>query len=281
MDSPCRRHGLLALLFLCLAVMAPAVHAAPPLVVAVLPQYAADRVQRDWTPALNEVAKATGIPLKLKFYASFREFEAALLKGEPDLAYMNPYHAVMANKAQGYLPIIRNDAEQLTGILVVRHDSPLQNVRQLDGATIGFPDPNAFAASLYMRALLAETLKMRIAPLYVKSHANVYRQVVNGRLPAGGGLRMTLTREPAELQAQLRVIYETPPVYSHPIAVHPRLPVAQRSALQQAFLALGQESGGAVMLVAIQIPVPVSSSYADYAPLAKLGLERFVDLHKD
>ncbi len=52
---------------------------------------------------------------------------------------MNPYHAVMAKKAAGYTPILRDGATRLTGILVVRKDSPITRVEQLDGATLEKP----------------------------------------------------------------------------------------------------------------------------------------------
>jgi phosphonate transport system substrate-binding protein len=132
-----------------------------------------------------------------------------------------------------------------------------------------------------MRALLAEHEKIRIVPYYVKTHANVYRQVVSGQVAAGGTIGMVLAKERPELQSQLRVLYETPPTYPHPLAVHPRVPLPQREALQQAFLALPRISGGAALLAAIQIPVPVKTTYADYAPLERLGLERYVILKEN
>jgi ABC-type phosphate/phosphonate transport system substrate-binding protein len=63
--------------------------------------------------------------------------------------------------------------------------------------------------------------------------------------------------------------------------VHPRVPAKLREALQQAFIALGSRADAAPLLDGIQIPVPVKATYADYAPLEKLGLERYVVLKED
>ena len=52
---------------------------------------------------------------------------------------MNPYHAVMADQAQGYVPIVRDGSRKLFGILAVRNDSPLQDVKELDGAPSEIP----------------------------------------------------------------------------------------------------------------------------------------------
>ena len=46
-------------------------------------------------------------------------FEQALQAGELDVAYGNPYHAVMARRWQGYEPVLRDSSERLSGILVV------------------------------------------------------------------------------------------------------------------------------------------------------------------
>ncbi len=248
--------------------------------VAVVPQFPPEQIFRAWTPVLNEVSRLTGLHLKLKTYASIPEFETAFLNGEPDFAYMNPYHAVMARKAAGYTPILRDDASRLTGILVVRKDSPITRVDQLNGATLAFPAPNAFGASLYLRALLTEEQNIHFKPEYVTTHSNVFRNVIIGRVQAGGAVRQTLEHETPELQAQLRVLYETPSTYPHPVTAHPRVPTQAREALLQAFLKLGANPAFAEQLKAIQISTPAKADFKDYAPLEKLGLERFAVIKK-
>jgi phosphonate transport system substrate-binding protein len=163
----------------------------------------------------------------------------------------------------------------------VRRDSKASSPAELDGATIAFPSPNAFGASLYMRALLAEQVRIRFTPVYRSTHSNVFRHVINGQAQAGGVIRQTLEREPPEVREQLRILYETPPAFPHPVVVHPRVPAKLREALQQAFIALGSRADAAPLLDGIQIPVPVKATYADYAPLEKLGLERYVVLKED
>jgi len=246
---------------------------------AVVPQSRPEQIQNDWQPILTELTRETGVDFKLLTYRSIPDFEAAFLKGQPDLAYLNPYHAVMAKKAAGYLPIIRDDSAPLKGILVVRKDSPVKQVEQLDGATLAFPAPNAFGASLYMRALLLEKFKIHINPLYVSTHPNVYRNVLLGRALAGGGVMRTLEKENPDIQAQLRVLYETPPAASHPVVVHPRVPAKVRDAVQQAFLKMGTDATFTERLLAISVSAPVKADYRrDYAPLQALHLERLVEL---
>lgn len=267
----------LLLSFFCILLMGihPSARAEPTFTVAVVPQFPPEQIFHDWTPVLNAVSQLTGLQLKLKTYASIPEFEADFLNGVPDFAYMNPYHAVMAKKAAGYTPLLRDDASRLTGILVVRKDSPITRVDQLNGATLAFPAPNAFGASLYMRALLTEEHHIQFKTEYVTTHSNVFRNVIIGRAQAGGAIRQTLEQETPELRAQLRVLYETPSAFSHPISAHPRVSAQVREALLQAFLKLGANPDFAEQLKAIQIATPAKADFKDYAPLEKLGLERF------
>lgn len=263
-----------------LAIGLPA-QAAGTLTVAVVPQFPTGQIFQTWSPVLAEISRTTGMQLELKLYRSIPEFEHGFRNGEVDLAYMNPYHAVMAKKAAGYEPLIRDGRQRLAGILVVRKDSPVTQLSELDGASLAFPAPNAFGASLYMRALLTTQAGIRFNPTYQTTHSNVYRHVIAGRAAAGGGVRRTLESEPPEVREQLRVLYETPEAFPHPLAAHPRVGAQARQAIQAAFIAMGNSAEGKALLAAIQIPEPTRAAYADYRGLNELGLEHYVVLKGD
>lgn len=254
------------------------VHAESVLVFAVVPQFPPDQIYQTWTPVLAEISRRSGLRLELRNYTTIPQFEADLLAGHPDFAYMNPYHAIMAANAANYAPLLRDGVTQLRGVLVVRADSPVTNLSELDGSTIAFPAPNAFGASLYMRALLTEEAGITFQPAYVSTHSNVYRHVVIGQSAAGGGVQRTLNAEPDGIRKNLRVLYETPPAAPHPIAASPRIDDHSRKALADAFYALANDAAGQALLQAVQIAKPVPATLDEYRPLESLGLERFVIL---
>jgi phosphonate transport system substrate-binding protein len=246
--------------------------------IGVVPQFTPVEIYERWGPLVKELENRTSLKFELKTYKSIPEFEKAFLKGELDFVFMNPYHQVMAYKAQKYIPLVR-DKTPLTGILVVRRDSPVKEVKDLDGKVIAFPAPNAFAASLYMRALLTENFKISFTPEYVKTHDNVYRQVILGKAQAGGGVNNTFLRQPEEVKRELRVLYETPPSAPHPFSVHPRVPKEVRDKVKKAILDMANEPSMKALLDRVQMPNPVPADYArDYKPLEKLNLEKYVVL---
>jgi phosphonate transport system substrate-binding protein len=243
---------------------------------AVVPQFPSAEIHRDWQPLLDRLQKMTGINFKLQISRSIPDFERDFQRGTPDFAFLNPYHALMAKRFQDYLPLVR-DSKPLVGLLVVRSNDPLRSLKELDGREIAFPAPNAFGASLYLRALLAEEFRVHVTPRYVKTHSNVYRHVIMGEAVAGGGVNNTLDHESVEIRGRLRILYESPGVAPHPVVAHPRVPEAVRKALSDAIQRLAADPASAALLAAVQLPHPVLADYErDYRPLEKLNLERYV-----
>lgn len=257
-------------------------YAATTLTLAVVPQFPAVEIEKAWSPLLEALSRATGLQLQLRTYASIPKFESDFLAGGPDLAFMNPYHAVMARRAQRYEPLVRDGDKPLTGILVAAVEGSIKGLADLQGARIAFPAPNAFGASLYMRALLTQVHGIRYEASYVKTHTNAYRHVLTQVAQAAGGIRATLERESSAVREGLKVIFETPPAAAHPLSAHPRVAAAERDALRTAFLALAQTPDGLALLKPTTLGRPVIADYErDYVPLERLNLARFVILEKD
>lgn len=271
-----RRKGCSGVFAFWLLIAGVPVHAEESYTWAVVPQFTGTVVHRDWTPLLQAIEKATGYKLTLTLYDSISAFEIGFLAGKPDFAYMNPYHAVMARRMQGYEPLVRDETSKLTGIIVTRVNSGLDSVEDLARKEIVFPSPNAFAASLYVRALLTENEKLEFTPIYTQTHSNAYRYVLVGKAAASGGVLRTLRRERPEVQSELKVIYETPGTPSHPIVYHKRVPKHAAQAVQKAVFDFSRTEDGKKILEAILIPSPVVASYDDYQPLEALNLEKYV-----
>jgi len=233
----------------------------PEYILSMVPQLTSVVLHRNWTPLAEHVSKELGITIRLKVYKSIPLFEADLMQGVPDFAFMNPYQALVFREVQGYEPLLRDRKRLLAGILVVRADSPLKTVQDLDGKTLAFPSPNAFGASLYMRTLLTVQEKIDFTPRYLTTHANVYRHVLRGRVAAGGGVNNTLRKEPSSLKSLLRVLYQTPSVPAHPLCAHARVPADVQAAFTAAVLRLRDDERGRSILKAVQLPSPIEADF--------------------
>jgi phosphonate transport system substrate-binding protein len=246
------------------------------LIVGVVPQMEPTEIENRWGSFLKELKKVSGYSFEIRYYKSIPLFEKGLKEGELDIAFMNPYHAIMAYEWQKYRPII-HDQKALVGILVVRDGGTIAQLSDLNNQSIAFPAPNAFAASLYMRALLDKQEHIKFKPIYVKTHTNVYRNVMFGMMPAGGGVNNTFIREEPEVQRKLKILYSTKPLAAHPICLHPRIPVKVATVIEKSILEMGKNPLNKQIMDNIQIPNPVSADYfSEYFPLKKLKIEDYV-----
>jgi len=244
-------------------------------IVGIVPQFETRRLHQIWQPILNYLFQETGHKLILRGSPTIPDFETEFMQGKFDFAYMNPYHIMLANQIQGYLPLVRDRGRTLYGVLVVRKDSNINSVKELAGKTLAFPAPNALGASLQIRQEITDKFRIKINPIYVKTHDSVYLSVLLGEAAAGGGVQKTLDLQIDHYRAALKIIHRTEDVVPHPFSAHPRVPLNVQEDIKLALLKLGQSDSGAALLAKIPMKQIGPTQMGDYLPLKALGLERF------
>jgi phosphonate transport system substrate-binding protein len=269
------QRGLLYRLAWLLALVSPAWASTQTYSFAVEPRHTPVQMGMLWTPMLERLEADSGERFLLRVQDKAAAFEADLGRGVPDFVFLDPYQMVRAAETHGYLPLVRG-AAALRGILVVEANGPVQSLKDLAGARLAFPSPNAFAASLYLRALLAEREDLCYTPVYVGGHGNAYRHVRHRDVAAAGGEAATLAREPASLRTALRVLYTTPEMAAHAVAAHPRVPREAREKVRRALIALNGDAAGRKLLQDAELGGALSADFArDYLPIARLRLDAY------
>lgn len=244
-------------------------------IVGIVPQFEAKKLRRIWKPILKQLEQKTGFRFKLRGAPTIPAFEKEFLAGQFDFSYMNPFHLLIANDTQGYIPLVRDHSKKLQGVLVTRKDSEIKSVKDLNNKTLAFPSPNALGASLQMRAELHDKFNLNIIPIYVKTHDSVYLNVYLKQVPAGGGVGKTFRKQSKKLRDTLKIIYTTTPVSPHPIAAHPRVPKEDRDKFVKALFEIANTKQGKNTLSKIPIRQLGNTSMKDYEQLKKMNLERF------
>lgn len=243
--------------------------------VGVVPQFDIRRIHAIWRPILNELESRTGYHFVLRGSATIPAFEKEFSAGAFDFAYMNPYHITIASRDQEYIPLVKDVGRKLYGIIVVRKDSPIKSVTDLEGKTIAFPAPNALGATLLSRSELIDKYMVSVVPKYVQTHSSVYLNVALNEAAAGGGVQKTFAQQKREISGALRVLYRTQEVSPHPFAAHNRIPGSVRKKVLDAMLEIGKTKKGKTMLVKVPIKKVGPAVMSDYSPLKDMRLERF------
>ena len=244
-------------------------------VVGVVPQFEPRELHNIWHPILTYLSEQSGHHFELRGMPSIPAFEKALLRGEFDFVYANPYHLLLANQQQGYQPLLRDVGRTLYGILVIPKDSPIQSPSELNGKSVAFPAPNALGASLMMQADLLDQFNSRVIPHFVKTHDSVYLNVILQHSVAGGGVQNVLNQQSQQIQNSLRILYKTREVAPHPIAAHPRVSAEDQLQFVDLMLRWGESHEGREVLSKIPMKEIGLASLVDYLPLSEMGLERF------
>ena len=245
----------------------------------VVPQQSASKLARLWTPVLDHINTHTGLDVRFRTAPDIPAFEQRLATGEYDLAYMNPYHYTVFHEKPGYQALAKARDKRIKGIMVVRKDSGITDLAELNNTSLAFPAPAAFAASILTRARLSE-LGVNYQPKYVSSHDSVYRAVAKGLYPAGGGVIRTFRNVAPEIQEQLKVLWTTEGYTPHAIAAHPRLSTEDFTKVQQALVAMEQDSKGKELLESIKIKGFEDATDSDWNDVRSLNIHLLKDLQK-
>lgn len=215
------------------------------LTLGVVPQQSPLKLAKKWSKVTEYLEKETGIKIVFKTEKSIPTFEKKLYNGEYDIAYMNPYHFVVANQKQNYDAFTRAN-KNIVGILLAKDKDTQLTKENLIGKTFLFPAPNAFAATLLTKFELKEKLNLDIDKeakvLYVNSHDSVYKGISRGVGYIGGGIERTFNNfSDKNDKDKINIIYETKKYPSHPIAAHPRVNKKIVEKIQKAFLDIPEE----------------------------------------
>jgi phosphonate transport system substrate-binding protein len=218
----------------------------------VVPQQSASRLAQLWSPISEYISDKTGENIRFATAPDIPTFEKRIAEGRYDIAYMNPYHFVVFNAKPGYHAIVHAREKTIRGIIVVRKDSTLSELTDLDGAQLAFPAPAAFAASILTRSKLS-SLPIQFQPIYVSSHDSVYRAVAKGFFSAGGGVIRTYKNVDPSVREQLKILWTSDGFTPHAIATHPNMDHTLSNKIQRVFIAMDSDETGRKLLQAINL----------------------------
>lgn len=246
----------------------------------VVPQQSAERLAKLWGPVFAYVSKETGVKLQFKTAKNIPEFEKRLMAGDYDFAYMNPYHFTIFNQNPGYRAVAVRKGQPIKGIIVVRKDSAIQSLEELEGQTLAFPAPAAFAASVLPRAKLSLD-NITFSAKYVSSHDSVYLGVAKGLFPAGGGVKRTFNNTKPEVSEQLKILWASEAFTPHAIAAHPSVDNKVYQLVQQALVGMVNDPEGKALLASLKIKNGLAAATdAEWDDVRGLGLDLLNQLIK-
>lgn len=218
----------------------------------VLSQRSAVLTAQYWNPILDHVQRKTGVPLALKVARTAPESNNATEKGDYDFVYSNTIFLPKMAQA-GYQVILRPRDEAIAGQIVTLADSPIRQLKDLNGREVGFPSQAAFVGyAVPMDQLLREGIG--VVPVFGGNQEGIMGQLKAGRVLAAGVNNQVMKAFAAREGIQYRVLWESKPFHNLPIAVHPRVPRPVVEAVRLAIDGMAADpEGKSVLEAAAQI----------------------------
>jgi phosphonate transport system substrate-binding protein len=238
---------------------------------AIAPQQSREEIMRRWAPIVQHVAQTTGVELELTTGSDIPSYQNEIKNGKFDFAFVNAYHYTLFHESVGYDAFARQQGADTVGIIVVRKDSPIKSVADLQGLTVAFPAPTAIAATVLQLSYL-NSQKVEVRPTYMTTMDNVYSAVARGLHPAGGGEMRTFESMDSTMRNDLRILWTAPALPAHPFFAHPRVPKEVVAKVQKAMVELGTTDSGKHLLRAVRFKGIEATSDADYNDVRSLHL---------
>ena len=222
----------------------------------VLPLQSPTKLAGMFMPLVALVEDALGHPVQFVTAPSFSRFMDRVAQRQYDIIYLNPLLYSQA-RSYGYRAVAKVAGEPFTGILVARRDTRLRlddPVSLRKGLRIGFPDPEAYAATVMTRQYLRKLgidVDKQFQVEYFGSQDSALLALHAGLVDLVGTWRPSYRSMPAAIRDDLQVIAETPPQPQMPVAVRDDMPSAESRRLVSLLTHLDDSEAGRRALEAL------------------------------
>lgn len=233
--------------------------AAPPAYrFAVHPLYNPKLLSEAYQPLLDYLnGRLDGVRLELEASRDYAAYEAKIRTRGPDFLLPNPWQAIQAIGAGYRVIAMAGDAADFRGQIIVRRDGPIAHPRDLRGRTVAYASPTALAACVMPQYFLHRRgldINRDIHNAYVGSQQSAIMNVHLGRAAAAGSWPAAwwlFQRDHPREAADLKVLWETPPLVNNAVMVRDDLPPAVVAAVRRLLLELAEAPDGRTILASM------------------------------
>lgn len=182
---------------------------------------------------MRALSKDLGLRVVFQTRKTYEDFSKGMADGRFDIVSAGPIIYLAHEKA--YEPVakpVRRGQATYRGMVLVREDGPIRQIRDLKGSRIGFANKKSTSGYLLPVLMLAEEglelerdFPERVS-FYGGNHTEVVQAVTRGTIDAGAvydDARVAAYGEDMTMRAKTRVLFKTPDIPNAPIMVPKRM----------------------------------------------------------
>lgn len=241
-------HGLLGLLLVFTATYATTTAASEDtiperLTLGVFPFLQTARLDRLFAPTASRLGELTGVPVTIRSSSDMQEFRERIKQQRYDLIFIQPFDYIRFAADAGYIPLARwsfkgtrDHPGMLNAVFVVRKDSPIHSIGDLQGKNIVAPPYESAVAILGELELRKQFPQHTVTPEYRPDHLSCLQQVATRNADVCICAAPPLAMFRKKHGIPLRTIHVSQWTPSSLYAIHQRIPVPLRQKLRESLL---------------------------------------------
>ena len=259
MQITIRAFVFIALVLFSLAGSSAAAQSSEPLKLCIHPYLSASELVKRYTPLARYLGNQLGRPVMLEIGSSYDTHIHKIANGFVDIAFMGPSSYVKLTNQYGKRPLLAafntKDGKFFHGHIMVRKDSPITSLAQLEGKRFVYGDRASTMSHFVPRSMLLKAgidVKQFSQVSYVPNHDNIALGILAGTFDAGA------VKEEVFLQYEprgLRSLARSAPITDHVFIARKDLPKETQQALRKAFLGLSDSAEGKQILMGMRSDV--------------------------
>lgn len=229
----------------------------------------------------------TGYKFEISIPQSYIAVTEAFGTDRADVAALNSYGYYQAHtkyKAEARLMVLRHGSHTYQSQFIVKSDSPIKTLKDINGKKIAFVDPSSASGYLLPLKMLRDQGIQPGETVFAMKHDNVVSMVYNGQVDVGATFhtpafdgriedarRLVKTQYP-DVVEKIRIIKLSDPIPNDPIVFRANLPEAMKVKIASAFLRYVKTEDGKKAFQAIYgVDDFKPATDADYTAVLELG----------
>jgi phosphonate transport system substrate-binding protein len=219
-----------------------ALAAEQPYLVNVLNQRTISLTAQYWNPILIYVSRKSGVPLELRLAKTAKEATALAETGAFDFLYTNHFFTPERSRL-GFRVIARPAGPGIRSQIVVRKDSSIQSLTDLEGQAVAFPTPDGFSGYwLPMDALLRN--KVNVKAVFSGNQEASFSQLKMNVVAAAGVNSKALDSYARREGFEYRALWTSEVYNDLCIMASPKVPQDKVAAVQATLVNMSRDSEG-------------------------------------
>ncbi len=243
-----KRNSIILLCFLViwfLLLFSSRVHSKPTIPFGFCPKYNPRIMYQLYQPFIDYLSEMTPYQFEIKLSRIYQDTIDQIGRGEITIASCGPFAYVQAREKFKVRPIVRTLSRDrrpfYRGAIIVREDSPIQNIHELKGKSFAFGQVWSTAGHLLPEYYLMKA-NIRLKDLkhsFLRHHDSVANAVLKGQFDAGAVKDIIAYKY---LTEGLRIIFFTDPIPTVPIFVNQKASPEMIQSVKSTLLNLSPEN---------------------------------------